>query len=45
MIDLSVAHEARMLVSTWFQLMALIVSVEVGQFSVCNGVEEERDRS
>ena len=45
MIDLSMAHEARMLVSTWFQLTALIVSVEVGQFSVCNGVEEERDRS
>ena len=45
MIDLSVAHEARMLVSTWFQLMALIVSVEFGHSSVCKGVEEERNRS
>lgn len=45
MIDLSVAHEARTLVSVWFQLRALTVSVEVGQYKVCKGVEEERERS
>ena len=45
MIDLSVAQEARTLVSVWFQLSALIVFVEVGQFNVCKGVEVERERS
>lgn len=45
MMDLSVAHDAMMLVSVWFQLMVLIVSVEFGQCRVCKGVEEERERS
>ena len=44
-IDLSVAQEASTLVSVWFQLRAVIVSVELGQCSVCKGVEEERERS
>ena len=44
-MDLSVAHDPRMLVSVWFKLRAFIVSVELGQFKVCTGVEEEREIS
>ena len=44
MMDLSVArcaHEARTLISVWFQQRALIISVASAQFSIYKGVEEE----
>ena len=45
MMERSEAQEARIEVSVWFRLTAVIVSVDVGQWSVCRGVLEVRLRS
>ena len=45
MSERSLAQEARMEVSVWLRVTAVIVSVEVGQWRVWRGVVEVRFRS